>query len=724
MAHLLQRLGRLSFRRRRTVLGVWIGLLIASAAAAGLAGGSFTSNFSVPGTESQKANDVLAQKLPATKGATGRIVFAAPKGQQLTGPARQTVQATLTTISHSAGVASVTNPFTSGTVSKTARIAYADIRFTKSQADLTDTQRTPIADAAAKPKAAGLQVGVTGDAAPPTSSAGAGEGVGILIAFLVLAITFGSLLTAGMPLLTAVLGVGIGLTGIVTAAAVTDLSSAVISLASMLGLAVGIDYALFIISRYRTLARRGIGLEAAAGQAVGTAGTAVVFAGSTVIIALAALLVAGVPFMTAMGLAAAGTVALAVLIAITLVPALLGFAGPRALKGKRSARAEAKPTTTGLRWVGHVMRFRRTAIGLVTVAALILASPVMHMHLGLPDDSSKPAGTPQRIAGDLLTEGFGQGFNGQLTIVAQLPKGSDGKAAAATIRTRVAKLQDVHNVTPGAVTPDGTTAIITLTPSSGPSSTATKDLVRAIRDQRTTITSGTQADIAVTGQTAVNIDVADKMGQSLVPYLAVIVGLAFLLLMIAFRSILVPLTAVGGFLLSVGAALGAMVAVFQDGTGASLIGVSETAPIVSLTPVMIIGILFGLAMDYQVFLVSGMKEAHARGANHHEAVRHGFRHSARVVTAAGLIMIGVFSGFILPDDPIIKSIGFTLAAGILIDAFLIRMTLIPALMSVLGERAWYMPRPLHRAIPNVDIEGASLEREARPHAPQPLPQPA
>jgi RND superfamily putative drug exporter len=724
MAHLLQRLGRLSFRRRRTVLGVWIGLLITSVAAAGLAGGSFTSNFSVPGTESQKANDVLAQRLPATKGATGRIVFAAPKGQQLSGQAHQTVQATLTKISHGAGVASVTDPFTTGTVSKDGRIAYADIRFTKSQSELTAAQRIPVADAAAEASAAGLQVGVTGDAAPPTKSGGAGEGIGILVAFLVLAITFGSLMTAGMPLLTAVIGVGIGLTGIMTAAAVTDLSSAVISLASMLGLAVGIDYALFIISRYRTLARRGMSPEAASGEAVGTAGTAVVFAGSTVVIALAALFVTGVPFLTAMGLAAAGTVALAVLIAITLVPALLGFAGPRALQGKRSAGAEAEPTTMGLRWVNLVVRFRRTAIGLVTVAALVLALPLTHMHLGLPDDSSKPVGTPQRIAGDLLTEGFGEGFNGQLTIVAQVPEGIDGKAAAATIGTRLAKLKDVNNVAPGYVTPDDSTAIITLTPSSGPSSTATNDLVRTIRDHRAAITAGSHADIAVTGQTAVNIDVAAKMGSSLVPYLAVIVGLAFLLLMIAFRSILVPLTAVGGFLLSVGAALGAMVTVFQDGAGASLIGVTETAPIVSLTPVIIIGILFGLAMDYQVFLVSGMKEAHARGAEPQDAVRQGFRHSARVVTAAGLIMIGVFSGFILPDDPIIKSVGFTLAAGILIDAFLIRMTLIPALMSVLGERAWYMPRPLHRVIPNVDIEGAGLEREAHPHARQPLLQPA
>jgi putative drug exporter of the RND superfamily len=719
MAQLLQRLGRTSFRHRRLVLTVWVGLLIAAAATALTAGGSFTSNFSVPGTESQKANDALAQKLPSTKGATGRIVFAAPNGKQLTGKARQTVQSTLAGISHGPDVASVTNPFTSGTVSKDGRVAFADIRFTK-----TDTQRAPVAAAAAKAHAAGLQVGVTGDAAAPPKSGGAGEGIGILVAFLVLAITFGSLLTAGMPLLTAIIGVGIGLTGIVSVAAVADLSSAVVSLAAMLGLAVGIDYALFIISRYRTLARRGMSLEAAAARSVGTAGTAVVFAGSTVVIALVALLVTGVPFMAAMGFAAAGTVAVAVLIAITLVPALLGFAGDRALKGRRSGRAEAAPTTMGLRWVDAVVRHRAVAIGLVVVATLAMALPLAHLRLGLPDDSSKAPGTPQRIAGDLLTQGFGEGFNGQLTLVAQLPSGTVGKAAAARIGARVAKLQDVADVAPAHVTPDGRVAIITVTPSSGPSSNATNDLVRAMRDQRSTLVAGTHADLAVTGKTAVNIDVADKMGSALVPYLAVIVGLAFLLLMIAFRSILVPLTAVGGFLLSVGAALGAMVGVFQDGFGAGLIGVNETGPIVSLIPVITIGILFGLAMDYQVFLVSGMKEAHAHGVNAQEAVRKGFRHSARVVTAAGLIMIGVFSGFILPDDAIIKSIGFALAAGILIDAFLIRMTLIPALMSLLGERAWHLPRALDRIIPNVDLEGAGLEREAPVRTPQPQPQAA
>jgi RND superfamily putative drug exporter len=714
MAFFLQRLGRFSFRRRRTVLSAWVAVFIACAATAALAGGSFSSNFTIPGTESQKANDLLAQQAPATGGATGRIVFAAPSGQQLTGTARATVQKTLADIGHEAGVASVSDPFAAKAVSKDGRTAYADIHFKKPATALTATERAPVASAAANAKTAGLQVGVTGDAAPLPASGGATEGIGIAVALLVLVLTFGSMLAAGLPLLTAAIGVGIGLTSVMALSAVTDLSSAVISLAAMLGLAVGIDYALFIITRYRTLARSGLSLQDAAARAVGTAGSAVVFAGATVIIALAALTVTGVPFLRAMGFAAAGTVAIAVLIATTLVPALLGFAGLRMLKGKNLDEPNAQDNTMGLRWVDLVVRHRLPAIGLVVAATLALALPVLHMRLGLPDDSSKAPGTTQRVASDLLTKGFGPGFNGQLAVIAELPNANAGKRAAATIASRLTRLGDVNSVARAQLLANGRLAIISVTPTSGPSSIATKNLVRDIRDHKPTLTQGTQAKLSVTGQTAINIDVADKMSSALLPYLAVVVSLAFILLAIAFRSLLVPLTAVGGFLLSIAAALGAMTAVFQDGFAAGLLGVGETAPIVSLTPILIIGILFGLAMDYQVFLVSSMREAHAHGANAQAAVRRGFQHSARVVTAAGLIMVSVFAGFILPDDPIIKSIGFALTAGILIDAFLIRMTLIPALMSLLGNRAWWLPRSVDRLIANVDLEGATLQHEHEP----------
>ena len=327
--------------------------------------------------------------------------------------------ATDTEIAHSPGIASVSDPFTAGTVSSDGRVAYAQIRFDKPQASLTNTDRQPVATAAAHARAAGLQVGINGSAVAPASSGGATEGIGILIALLVLMITFGSLLTAGLPLLTSVIGVGIGLTGIMALSAVTSLSSATISLAAMLGLAVGIDYALFITTRYRTVARQADSLEAAAGQAIGTAGTSIVFAGTTVVIALAALVVTGVPFLSAMGLAAAGTLAIAVLIALTLVPALLGFAGPRALKGKPADLNRQSPM--GSRWIGLVTRHRIAAVVLVTSATLGLAIPATHLRLGLPDDASNPPGTPLRIANDLLTQGFGPGTDGPLTLVVTIP---------------------------------------------------------------------------------------------------------------------------------------------------------------------------------------------------------------------------------------------------------------------------------------------------------------
>jgi RND superfamily putative drug exporter len=364
----------------------------------------------------------------------------------------------------------------------------------------------------------------------------------------------------------------------------------------------------------------------------------------------------------------------------------------------------------GARWIAIVMRRPVIASGAVLIALLTLAIPALDVRLGLPNDGSANPDATARKAYDLVSDGFGVGFNGQLTIVAQTKSGRDAQTAADATAKRLAALPDVAAVSPAQVIPGRNLALISVTPSSGPSSTATENLVTAIRDRAGELESSTGARVLVTGQTATNIDVSQRMADSLIPYLAVVVGLALVLLMIAFRSILVPLTAIGGFLLTIVASFGAVVLVFQKGVLADLIGVAQTGPLISLLPVLIIGVIFGLAMDYQVFLVSRMHEAYAHGATPRDAIRDGFRHSARVVTAAALIMISVFAGFIIPDDPIIKSIGFAFAIGILIDAFLIRMTLIPALMTLLGHRAWWLPRRLDRLIPNLDIEGADLER--------------
>ncbi|MDA0185328.1 MMPL family transporter [Solirubrobacter phytolaccae] len=692
MARLLQRLGYFSVRRRRLVLGTWLIGLVALAGLAMAFKGTFSDEFKVPGTESQRAIELIEQAVPQSNadGATGRVVFAAAKGEQLDAAALNGAVKQLAAVPD---VASATPPITS----EDGRIAYTDLQFSIPQMEVDATQTDAIEKAA---DGAATQVEFGGAAAHVESEPPVGEVLGVLVAMVVLAITFGSLLAAGLPLLTALIGVGAGMLGIQLASGITDLTSTSVTLAAMLGLAVGIDYALFILSRHRTQVHDGMSIPDSIALAAGTAGSAVVFAGSTVMIALVALVMTGTPFLAQMGIAAAGSIAIAVLASLTLVPALLAFAGHRLVRGKTftaaAAASDAKPTL-GARWVAIVMRRPVVASGLVIVALGALAIPALNVRLGLPNDGSSNPDTTTRQAYDLVSEGFGVGANGQLTLVAQ---GGDPKATAAAIT----KLPDVAAVTPPQEIPGKDLALISVTPSSGPSSEATENLVNTIRDTRF------DGEVLVTGQTATNIDVSQKMSSSLIPYLAVVVGLALLLLMVAFRSILVPLTAIGGFLLTIAASFGAVVLVFQEGVGAELIGVGQTGPLVSLLPVLIIGVIFGLAMDYQVFLVSKMHEEFAHGASARDAVRDGFRGSARVVTAAALIMISVFAGFILPDDPIIKSIGFAFAVGILIDAFLVRMTLIPALMTLLGARAWWLPRWLDRLIPNLDIEGTAIER--------------
>ncbi len=682
MARLLQRLGSFSVRRRRLVLGAWVLGLVTLGVLAGAFKGAFSDQFKVPGTESQRAIELIQQAVPNANadGASGRVVFAAAKGETLEKAKLAQATKRLQTVP---GVASVSEP----TVSQDGRIAYTDLQFAIKEADVSATQTDAIAHAASN---TAEQVEFGGSAAPVASEAPIGEALGVIVAMLVLTITFGSLLAAGLPLLTAIVGVGTSMLGITLASGFTDLTSTATSLSTMLGLAVGIDYALFILSRHRTQARDGMGIPESIALAVGTAGSAVVFAGSTVIIALVALAVTGVPFLAQMGFAAAGAVAVAVLLSLTLVPALLGFAGARIIRGKTFAADDR--TTLGARWIGLVMRRPLIAAATVVIALGALAIPALDVRLGLPNDGTANPDTTQRQAYDLVSEGFGVGVNGQLTIVAT-------GDADATVKA-LAKLPDVAAVTP-AQKLDKDLALISVIPSSGPSSTQTENLVKTIRAQT--------SDVLVTGQTATNIDVSQRMADSLLPYLAVVVGLALVLLTIAFRSILVPLTAIAGFLLTIAASFGAVVLVFQHGVLAGLFGIAQTGPLVSLLPILIIGVIFGLAMDYQVFLVSRMHEAHAHGAGARDAVRDGFRHSARVVTAAALIMIAVFSGFILPDDPVIKSIGLAFAVGILIDAFLIRMTLIPALMTLMGAKAWWMPRKLDRVIPNLDLEGAALE---------------
>ncbi|MFE2219172.1 MMPL family transporter [Streptomyces canus] len=721
MATFLYKLGRLAFRRRHFVALIWVALLTLAGVGAASAPAAGSTSFSIPGTEAQKAFDLLEQRFPGASadGATGRMVFKAPEGEKMTDAANKaTVAKTVKELGDGSEVVSVTDPFTTNAVSKDGTVAYASVRYDAPAMELKDATRDALEKAADEARATGLTVDVGGDALQAAAEPGAvGEVIGLAIAAVVLVMTLGSLVAAGLPLLTAIIGVGIGVSTITALAKALDLGDTTSTLALMIGLAVGIDYALFIVSRYRAELAEGRDREEAAGRATGTAGSAVVFAGLTVVIALAGLAVVNVPMLTKMGLAAAGTVVIAVLIALTMIPALLGYAGrkvrPAGEKRKKATGTALAKPNLGTRWASFVIR-RPAAVLLLGVVGLgTIALPVSQLELGLPDDGSQPTSTTQRRAYDLLSEGFGPGFNGPLMIVVDAKNSDDPKAAATTVTDGIKGLKDVVTVTPATFNKAGDTATITVVPDSKPSSTETEDLVHNIRDD---VASKADADVLVTGTTAMNIDFSQKLSDALIPYLALVVGLAFLLLIVVFRSILVPLKAALGFLLSVLAALGAVVAVFQWGWLGGVLGVEETGPIMSMMPIFMVGVVFGLAMDYEVFLVTRMREAYVHGESASQAIVTGFKHSARVVVAAAVIMMAVFGGFISSSESMIKMIGFGLAIAVFFDAFIVRMAIVPAVLALLGRRAWWLPKWLDRALPNVDVEGEGLRTQAEKDA--------
>ncbi len=740
MATFLYRLGRAAYRRHRLVATLWLLALLLAGVLAGTMSGTMSNAFSLPGTESQRALDLLAHRLPGSgaDGASARVVFVADGTSKVTAPgATAAVERAVTRLTALPHVASVTDPFRTGALSPDGRTAYATVMYTVRAQQITDDDQRSLFAAGRTATSAGLRVDFGGEAAAAKIRQGGSEGIGLALAAIVLVITLGSLVAAGLPLLNALVGVGLGMLGISTASGFVEMSTTSGTLAMMLGLAVAIDYALFILSRYRQELASGLPGPEAAGRAVGTAGSAVVFAGATVVIALSALSVVGIPFLTAMGLAAAGTVAGSVLIALTLLPAMLGFLGSRvlgraarrprtdagpALADATSARGTAKDATAlhgnatagttahtwGSRWAGFVQR-RRVVVLLAVVAGLgVLAVPAADMRLGMPSDGTAASGSTQRRAYDEIAAAFGPGADGPLVLVTDLTEARDRSAAVATLRAGLTAVPGVAFASPPVLSPRGDLAIQTVVPTSGPDDARTGDLVRALRDRTAGWRLTTGAPTYVTGATAVAIDVSRTLDDALLPYLAIVVGLALILLLLVFRSLVVPVKATLGFLLSMAATFGAVVAVFQKGWGASLLGVHNTGPILSFLPILLVGLLFGLAMDYEVFLVTRMREEHVHGADAQVAVTKGLTHGARVVTAAATIMVGVFSGFMLSDETIVKSMGFALAAGVLFDAFLVRMTLVPAVMSLLGERAWSLPRALDRVLPDVDVEGARL----------------
>lgn len=727
MAQLLYRLGRFVYRRPKRFLLVWLVTLVALIGLGVGLGGKMQNSFAIPGTESQQAIDHLAQVFPQTAGASAQVVVQAPAGQKVSDePFRAAIEDLNTAIAAVDGVEQSLSPFNGyagKAISDDGRTAYLQVQFDGPNTSVTAESKDGVLATETIATDAGLTIAYGGDVFQDTAfGVSWTEALGVAFAALVLIITFGSLLAAGMPLITALIAVGVSMGFVLVSTAFATVSSTTPMLAIMLGLAVGIDYSLFILSRHRGQLAQGLDPEESAAQSVATAGTAVVFAGITVIIALLGLLIVGIPFLSTMGVAAALAVFVAMAAALTLLPALLGLAGRRLIPkpGSRAARRatqsdEGGRPTLGRRWVNGVLRVPWLAAVLVVLGLGTVSIPFASMELSLPTAASDPIGSGRQQAYELINDGFGPGYNGALIVTVDLTQTTNVMDDLNAIADKLRALDGVEYVSDPIPNATVDTGIIRVIPTTAPDAPETTDLVNRIRDLEPSIADEFDTPIAVTGYTAVAIDISSRLGAALIPFALIVVGLSLILLMLVFRSIFVPIKAALGFLLSAGAAIGASVVVFQWGWMRELLGIEHTGPLLSFLPILVLAILFGLAMDYEVFLTSGMREAYVHAgasADPRKAITHGFQHAARVVTAAALIMFFVFFSFFPTGEGAIKGIAFALAVGIVFDAFLVRMTLGPALMAIAGRGAWWLPRWLDRVLPNVDIEGDSL-RAAR-----------
>jgi len=720
VAMFLYRLAHCAVRRRRLVLGLWLAALAAVGALMLTAGGETNDDLAIPGTESQQAFDLLQERFPAQGGSSTQVVFAAPDGSTLDDPAAAAaIEATFAELAKIDGVSSVVAPVPRQTVAPDGTIGFGEVRYPETADSVDASTVDAVDDALAPARDAGLEAELGGDVVPEAAAGHSSELIGLAVAVVVLLLSFGSVLAMGLPLLTALIGLGIGLAGIGALSAVVDLASVAPTLATMIGLAVGIDYALFIVTRHRQNLAEGLDVDEAAARATATAGGAVVFAGATVVIALAGLAVIGIPFLTTMGLAAAGVVAIAVLVAITLLPALLGFVGHGidrfrlpGLKNRTGGAHEG--ATFGSRWARRVIDHPVAALTAGLAVMGLLAVPLLSLRLGMPDAGSEPTSSTERRAYDLLAEGFGPGFNGPLTVVVDLSpvdSSTERTAALDSVNSALAADPGILRVASPQLNEAGDTAAVTAIPTTRPAVAATESLLHRVRDDvLPPVADDTGATVAITGSTAVNIDLSDKLGAALPAFMAVVIGLTVLLLTAMFRSVLVPLKAALAILISIGAAFGVVVAIFQWGWLKDVVGLQETVPIISFLPMMMFAILFGLSMDYEVFILSRIREEWAHTRRAHTSVITGISSSARVITAAALIMVSVFASFVLGDDPTIKMFGIGLSAAVLLDATVVRMVIVPAAMSLLDSAAWWLPRWLDRLLPNLDVEGEHLMR--------------
>ncbi|QHT60595.1 MMPL family transporter [Paenibacillus lycopersici] len=719
MAKYLFKLGLWSARSSKKVLLGTLIVLLALGALILSFGWSFSSELTIPNTPADKAAKVIGAEFAAA-GQTGpkiQIVFKAPEGQTLdTAQWQKVMDDTMKGIGEVSEVAGVTTPAQLQNLSPGKQIAYGEATFKVPAPDVKEETKTKIEQRLDNARAAGLQAESRGDVELSQGGEFPVEVIGIIAAFVILAVTFGSFLAAGMPIVSALIGLGVGMLGIMLATHVVEVQSVSLSLAAMLGLAVGIDYALFIITRFKQQLAQGYSVQESVAIANGTAGSAVLFAGVTVVIGLLGLSVARIPFLTMMGISSALCVITTVAVSLIVLPAILGWLGHKISPAKAKQQAKkrnAKQAASGSAW-GLFVTKRPLLVAVVSVILLgVIAIPFFHINLGLPSEgTTKAKDTTERKAFDLLTEGYGAGYNASLVIGAVVDRPSDAVTQdIAKIADEIKQLPGVQAVSPAIPGPSGKLYLMTAIPQTGPDDTKTKSLVKAIRALSERTEADHRIELLVTGTTAMNIDIADKLNQALPVFAALIVILAYMLLVVVFRSLVIPLKAVLGFLLSLGATLGFVVFVVQDGHLLGLLGFPGSGPILAFLPVILIGILFGLAMDYEIFLVSKMREVYAHTGDARQAVLDGVRDSGKVVTAAGLIMISVFVGFMLAPDAIIKSMGLALAFGVLFDAFVVRMTLVPAVMSLMGKSAWYMPKWLDRILPNVDVEGESIMAE-------------
>jgi putative drug exporter of the RND superfamily len=711
MTLFLYRLGRACVRRRRLVLAVWLLGAVGTIVAGQASGGTTIDSFEVPGVEAQQALDVLEHDFPAAAGTSAQVVVSAVDGSLSDPAAAAAVDAVLGTIATQPDVGSV-GPLQH---SDDDRIGYADVQYDRPSEEIRDEAFAALEAAADATTADGVVVVELGGDLPSEAVSpefGGGELIGVLVAVIVLLVAFGSVVAMGLPIGLALVGLASSIGIITVISSIVDVNSVAPTIAAMIGLGVGIDYALFIVTRHRENLRFGMTVAEAAGRAIATSGAAVLFAGTTVVIAICGLAIAGIPAVTTMGLMAALTVAVMVALALTLLPALLGFAGHR-IDGLRvpglgrAAHRAPGAETTWHRWGRQVSAHPWRYLALAVVICGTLTAPVLGLRLGMTDNGTLPDSITTRRAYDLLAEGFGPGTNGPLLLSVELDGADVG--ALEPLRAALAADPGVQDVAEPLLSPDGTAAVIRVIPTTSPQDGATTDLIHRLRDDviPAAMAGVPGVSVYVGGQTATFIDLSDQVSSRLPWFIGAVILLSVLLLTVVFRSIAVPLKAAAMNLLSIGGSYGVIVAVFQWGWGASLLGVEETVPIVSFLPMMLFAILFGLSMDYEVFLLSRVREEYLHTRDNDFAVVEGIAATARVITSAALIMISVFAAFVLSDDPAIKMFGLGLATAVFIDATVVRVVLVPATMALLGDRNWWVPAWLDRALPRLDIEGGA-----------------